>query len=117
MNLEDFLEFVNYNEEIEEEHNVIRVPKRYIRDQYNPFEFFGNTQFKKRYRFSKHVVMDEILPLVINRLEKNSNRGLPIHPMIQLFTALRFYATGNFQVKDETIALKRHHLLDMYYCV
>jgi len=39
-----------------------------------------------------------ILPIIEDKLAKNSNRGLPVPPVMQLLMALRFYATGNYQV-------------------
>lgn len=95
MDLEAFIEFVDWQDEIEE---LIRIPKRYIRDYENPFEFFEDLAFRNRYRFSKFIVRDEIFPLVSDSLIKVSTRGLPILPILQLLIALRFYATGNFQV-------------------
>lgn len=93
MDFEDFLEFIEY---LEEARNV--VPRRYVRDAANPFEFYDNHQFKTRYRFSKEIIRDVLLPLVGDNLVKLSKRGLPISPILQLLIALRFYATGNFQV-------------------
>jgi len=53
------------NEEEEENEEIqIRVPKCYIRDKENPFEFFNEQEFKKRFRFSKDSIMFDILPLV-----------------------------------------------------
>lgn len=97
--MEDFLEFVEFVGEIEDIQQQ-RIPKRYIRDTDNPFEFYSETQFKQRYRFSKITVMDLLLPLIDNDLRKLNNRGLPIPAMQQLLIALRFYATGNFQVRN-----------------
>lgn len=78
--------------------DIINIPRRYLRDQMNPFEYFNEEQFKKRYRFSKDVVGVYLLPKVILNLEKPTKRGLPISPQLQLLIALRFYATGCFQV-------------------
>lgn len=85
--LEDFVDFV-----------LLRAPKRYIRDATNPFEFLNEYEFKRRYRFTKNIVRNVLLPLVLNDLDKANQRGLPINPLFQLLVALRFYATGNFQV-------------------
>ncbi|KYN00539.1 Putative nuclease HARBI1, partial [Cyphomyrmex costatus] len=84
----------------EEEYEVIliRAPKRYIRETPNPFEFFNENEFKRRFRFSKNSVMFGILPLVEEGLAKISNRGLPVAPVLQLLICLRFYATASFQL-------------------
>lgn len=46
-----------------------------------------------------------ILPLIEEGLVKINNRGLPISPALQLLIALRFYATGSFQVRKEDIII------------
>jgi len=50
---------INYFNDEEEETEDIRIcaPKRYIRDIENPFEFFNEREFKKRFRFSKNAIM------------------------------------------------------------
>lgn len=100
----------------EEENNdgvrEIRAPKRYIRDNQNPFEFFNEQEFKKRFRFSKNSVIFGILPLVEEGLAKINNRGLPISPILQLLICLRFYATASFQVSS-THTLT--HFFDKYF--
>jgi len=94
------INFFNEEECYDEEIDlfVIRAPKRYIRDTQNPFEFFNEQDFKKRFRFSKRSVMFNILPLVEEGLAKTNNRGLPVSPIIQLLICLRFYATASFQL-------------------
>nr|CAI5854434.1 unnamed protein product [Callosobruchus analis]CAI5858474.1 unnamed protein product [Callosobruchus analis]CAI5863380.1 unnamed protein product [Callosobruchus analis] len=84
-----------------------RVPRRYIRDMENPLELYNGREFKKRFRFSKDVFQNVLVPLVEER-GPQTNRGLPVHPVIGLLLTLRFYATGSFQVStDNTIKLKR----------
>ncbi|KYQ50663.1 Putative nuclease HARBI1 [Trachymyrmex zeteki] len=77
---------------------VLRAPKRYLRDKQNPFEFFNDREFKRRFRFSKVSVMFGILPLIEEGLAKINNRDLPISPVLQLLICLRFYATASFQL-------------------
>nr|CAI5854433.1 unnamed protein product [Callosobruchus analis] len=74
-----------------------RVPRRYIRDMENPLELYNGREFKKRFRFSKDVFQNVLVPLVEER-GPQTNRGLPVHPVIGLLLTLRFYATGSFQV-------------------
>lgn len=88
--------FVDELEEREE--NIVRVPKRYIRDGHNPFQFYDEKEFKRRFRFSKEAVTHGLLPKVEEGLAKINNRGLPIAPVLQLLVCLRFYATASFQV-------------------
>jgi len=51
------------------------VPKRYIRDGQNPFEFFNDWEFKRRFRFSKNSVMFGILPLLEEGLARTNNNA------------------------------------------
>lgn len=96
----DNMDYTDSDESSEEENvqQVPRTPKRYIRDGQNPFEFYGETEFKRRFRFSKHSIIHGILPRIRNNLLKVNNRGLPISPEFQLLICLRFYATASFQV-------------------
>lgn len=94
MDNDEFFEFIDFFME----ENVNRLPKRYIRDTEDPFRFYSELEFKKRYRFSKSTIQQRILPLIEETLKTPDNRGLPINPVMQLLIALRFYATGNFQV-------------------
>lgn len=92
-----------YDENNDEEVRELRVPKRYLRDAHNPFEYYNEVEFKRRYRFSKDVVQHGLLPKVEVGLAKVNNRGLPIPPVMQLLIGLRFYATASFQVSRKTI--------------
>lgn len=100
-------------EEIDEidssdDEGYVRVPKRYIRDWMNPFEFYYEREFKRRFRFNKDSVLYGILPKIQNELIHNNNRGLPIPPLCQLLICLRFYATGSFQqVLGDTIIVSQ----------
>jgi len=52
--------------------------------------------------------MDIVMPLTT--IHHNNNRGLPIPPILQLLTTLRFYASSNFQVgtnfKSQSVVCK-----------
>ena len=77
------------------------APRVYIRNGENPFTMLTDGAFKKRYRFSKEIVGDEIIPLVLPGLGLwHNQRGLPVPVHIKVLTALRFYATGSMQVKN-----------------
>lgn len=91
--MSDFEEFVEYI--YTEPYNY--PARRYLRDASNPLEFYDENEFQKRYRCKKDTIVNTILPLLC--LTPNENkRGLPIPPIIQLLIAMRYYATGNFQV-------------------
>lgn len=83
----------------ESEENNVRAPKRYIRDWIDPFEFYSNKEFKRRFRFNKNTVLHGILPKIEEGLARINNRGLPVPPIYQLLICLRFFATGSFQVR------------------
>ena len=97
------LEIINRDYDDVEEIIRVRIPRRYIRNGYNPLEFFGNVEFKRRFRFSKETVVEVLFPLVENFFDKPTRRGLPVEPMIALLAVLRFYATSSFQVKNNSL--------------
>lgn len=94
---------IESSDEEEEENVAMRYPKRYVRDGQNPLNIWNDTEFKRRFRFSKESVMFVILPLIEEGLAKINNRGLPISPALQLLITLRFYATASFQVRGKDI--------------
>nr|XP_046487995.1 putative nuclease HARBI1 [Neodiprion pinetum] len=83
----------------EEGHNVVPLRvRRYIRDAQDLFEFYDETEFQRRYRFTKESVMYGILPKIEEGIARINNRGLPIAPVLQLLICLRYYATASFQL-------------------
>lgn len=98
---EDWME----NYDIYDEPNELRVrlPKRYVRDARNPFEWWSEDEFINRYRFRKESIMYYILPRIEEPLRKATRRGLPIPPIKQILICLRFYATASFQVSLNSI--------------
>ncbi|KAJ4425432.1 hypothetical protein ANN_28047 [Periplaneta americana] len=91
---DDFDEFIEFYNENENE-NVFRPNKRYIRDMENPLEMYSDQQFKRRYRFNKNTIVDILVPLIENH--NTTMRSLPISPLLKILVALRFYATASFQ--------------------
>ncbi|XP_063220149.1 putative nuclease HARBI1 [Bacillus rossius redtenbacheri] len=87
---EEYLDFIQRVENRENHH-----PRRYLRDGQNPCEFFSDIEFVKRFRFSKQIVMDTIVPLVA--ADNNDRRGLPLPPVLKVVIALRFYGSNSFQ--------------------
>src|SRR5271156_4175973 len=81
-----------------EELNGRRQP-RIFRPRRDPFECYNDREFLKRYRFSKQAVCDLELRLR-PQLTHQNNRNRAISSLIQVTTALRFYATNNFQQID-----------------
>lgn len=80
-----------------------RIPWRSIRDADNPLEFYGNLEFKRRFRLSKNIVIDILMPMVEHFFNKPTRRGLPVNSIMALVATLRFYATGSFQVNNSSL--------------
>lgn len=80
----------------------VPVTRRRIQDRNNPVELYNDCQFHRRYRFSKQTVMRLMELLSFERSE--TNRGLPVPPLLQLLAALRFYGAGTFQVVTGDLA-------------
>lgn len=71
--------------------------ERLFRDRLNPLEFYDDLELYKRFRFDRHSIMyiTEMLQL---DLQRPTERNLAIPVRSQVLVALRFYATGSFQV-------------------
>lgn len=71
--------------------------ERILKDRSNALEVYSDDDFRKRYRFSKAGFVH-----VLHRIEKEikhlDNRGSPLRPDQQLLIALRYFASGSFQV-------------------
>lgn len=93
---DDFIEFMDHNIDDLYRNRIQRHLPEYI----NPLIRFDEFQFVKRYRFSKDIVRHRLLPLVYDG-ETNCRRGLPVPPVVKLTTALRFFATGSYQVSAD----------------
>lgn len=61
-------------------------------------ESYRQKELIQRFRFGRDIIQNILLPLVYPRDVATTNRGLPIPPIIKLCTALRFYASGSYQV-------------------
>lgn len=72
---------------------------RVIRDRFNPFDTYSEEEFRARFRLSKSSFR-----IFVDKLQFPSNssdlRNNPIPLEIQFFIALRFFATGSFQLTD-----------------
>ena len=84
-------------EEVQGLQRLNRIQRVRIRDSSNPMEELDDDIFRSRFRFHKETV-SYILQLVIGKLCSPVPRGGGVPPIIQLLAALRFYATGMFQV-------------------
>lgn len=59
--------------------------------------YFDDVEFTKRFRFSKNAVM-YLESVLKNDLEPIDFRGYPLSTVQQIMIALRYYATGSFQI-------------------
>ncbi|ENN70196.1 hypothetical protein HUJ04_002928 [Dendroctonus ponderosae] len=76
----------------------LNIPRRYIRDMDNPLEKFTEADFRRRFRFSKEIVQNVLLPLVGHQREQITNRGLPVPLIIGLLLTLQFYGSGSLRI-------------------
>ena len=79
--------------------NEMKQPRRIrtIKDRSNPFEELNDDIFQQRFRLTKTSVL-----ILLNRigaeLEHDTDHNHTLSPMLQLLIALRFFATGTFQI-------------------
>nr|XP_027220134.1 putative nuclease HARBI1 [Penaeus vannamei] len=72
--------------------------KRRFKKRRDPFEYYCEEEFTQRYRISKDIARD-LLRRISHRLPSSRNRrGLPIPRSLQLLIAVRYMATGSFQL-------------------
>ena len=83
------------------------VPRKYLADVQNPFTKCNDAEFLERFRFTKNAVLE--LYQIIKYDPLLDVRSHALHPLLQLTVALRFFATGNFQVTDgDLVGVSRH---------
>ena len=70
--------------------------ERVFKDRLNPIDCLSDDELISRYRLSR-VCMLDLLETITDELQHPTSRGHAISPIVQLTTALRFYATGCFQ--------------------
>ncbi len=70
--------------------------ERVIKDRYNPLEKWDDVELYSKFRMTSHGLRD-LTDLLSANLEAPTLRNQPIPPILQVCTALRFYATGSFQ--------------------
>ena len=108
--MDNFVRQVIQIQELDEVGDELRLRaapriRRVLRDRSNPFDLYDDSQFRKRFRFSK-VTVRNLLLMVGPLLEHRDNRGCALSPVLQLLLALRFYSTGCFhRVKADLIGV------------
>ena len=71
-----------------------RRRERVFRDRTQPLDLYDDVEMLKKYRFTRAGVM-EIIDSLGGQLEHPTNRNHAVPPSLQIFVALRFYATGS----------------------
>ena len=69
--------------------------ERVFRDRANPLEF-GDDEIVRKFRLPRREIMN-LIDLLSEDLEPQSNRNNPVPVALQVCAALRFYASGSFQ--------------------
>lgn len=78
----------------DQERNHLRR-NRVFRDRTNPLDAFDDVEIKSRYRLTRQLIMD-LYDLIGAELEPATMRNHAIPGMIQIFIALRYYATNSY---------------------
>ena len=68
--------------------------ERVFRDRTNPLEIYDDVDLFKKYRFNRAGVMT-LIDRLGGQLEHQTRRNHAVPPSLQVFVALRFYATGS----------------------
>ncbi|CAI6359398.1 unnamed protein product [Macrosiphum euphorbiae] len=77
---------------------LINLPRpRRFRDRSNPLQDYDDLDFKCRFRLSKETFMI-LLHMIGDSIKHKTNRSSSLSPVLQLLIALRYYATGAFQM-------------------
>ena len=79
----------------EERHNNLIRRNRIFRDRLNPLDAYDDLEIKLRYRLTREMIMD-LYDMIGAELEPATMRNHAIPGMLQIFCALRFYASGSF---------------------
>ena len=86
-----------------------RIPRIRTRLPLFRDEDFSDEAFFQRFRFTKDGFNHLRNLLADDLLEAENNRGHPIPPKTQLLVALRYYATGSFQIVHGICKVCRSH--------
>ena len=78
----------------DQERNYLRR-NRVFHDRTNPLDAYDDVDIKSRYRLTRQLIMD-LYDLIGAELEPATMRNHAIPGMIQIFIALRYYATNSY---------------------
>lgn len=88
------------------QHAAIRR-ERVFRDRLHPLDLYDDQQMFKLYRFTRQGCL-HIIDRLEDRLAHQTARNHALPPSLQVFVALRYYATGS--VMDDTRCIHGIHL-------
>ena len=80
---------------IQNENRRAVARERVFRDRNNPLDIFNDVKMLKRYRFTRRGCM-HLIDLLAPDIQPSTNRSHAIPASLQVFTALRYYATGSY---------------------
>ena len=69
--------------------------ERVFRDRLNPLDTYSDRRMHKYYRFTRRGIM-QVIDILQPHLQNQTQRSHAIDPRVQIFVALRYYATGDF---------------------
>jgi len=73
------------------------IPVIRMRERANPLEFYNNVQFKQRFHIYKETAVF-LCNAIASDICYHLRRGPQLPIIVQLLVAVRFYATGSFQI-------------------
>lgn len=88
----------------------VRLIKKYIKDQQNPFEHFSCDAFVLNYGFRKETVRDIYQMIEYGFISNGTQRGKPKPPIFLLLITLQFLTTGSiknmpmFKISQSTVS-------------
>lgn len=76
--------------------NNLQRRDRIFRDRTNPLEMYDDIEMVRRYRLPREQILN-LIDLLAPELDPPTDRSKSISATLQVFTALRYFATGSFQ--------------------
>ncbi|XP_050066520.1 putative nuclease HARBI1 [Aphis gossypii] len=102
--MDDYLDMDYMDDNYDFLNGLGRARKTYKRNNYiniDPIKFYSDSEFCRRFRLTKHVFLNILMPMIFTEQERRIHtdlRGLPVNKMWKVLIALRFYATGCYQL-------------------
>lgn len=116
--MDDYINYMDDHYEFLNELIQGRARKTYKRNNIDPINYYSDCEFFRRFRLTKQIFLNILMPMVFTEQERQIHtdlRGLPVNKMWKVLIALRFYATGCYQVIFCNINV--YILLILYYII